>query len=182
MDMDMTKTNLNRRQFLKASTLMAAPCLLPARIWAAAGGTGPNDRIVMGFIGVGTQGRHLLNSFLPHPTVQIVAVCDVDTTRRAHHQKLVEDFYTTKADRDFKGCAEHRDFREVLARKEIDAVVIATPDHWHAYPAVKAAAGRQRYLLRETAFADDTRGPGDGERGEGKQPGVSNRQHATVEQ
>jgi predicted dehydrogenase len=140
MDMDMTKTNLNRRQFLKASTLMAAPCLLPARIWAAAGGTGPNDRIVMGFIGVGTQGRHLLNSFLPHPTVQIVAVSDVDTTRRLHHQKLVTDFYTTKADRDFKGCAEHRDFREVLARKEIDAVVIATPDHWHAYPAVKAAA------------------------------------------
>ncbi len=106
----MTKNNLNRRQFFKSSTVLAAPFLLPAGIWAAEGGSGPNDRIVMGFIGVGTQGRHLLNSFLPHQNVQIVAVCDVDTTRRLHHKKLVESFYTTKADRDFKGCQEIRRF------------------------------------------------------------------------
>jgi predicted dehydrogenase len=100
----------------------------------------------MGFIGVGTQGRHLLHSFLPHPTIQIVAVSDVDTTRREHHKKLVEDFYTTKADQDFKGCTGHQDFREVIQRKEIDAVVIATPDHWHAYAVVMAAnAGKDIY-------------------------------------
>lgn len=100
----------------------------------------------MGFIGVGKQGRHLLHSFLPHETVQVVAVNDVDTKRREHHRKLVEDFYTTKADRDFKGCAAYSDFRELLGRRDIDAVVIATPDHWHAYPVVMAAkAGKDIY-------------------------------------
>ncbi|MBM3882609.1 MAG: Gfo/Idh/MocA family oxidoreductase [Verrucomicrobia bacterium] len=132
---------LTRRQFLNrtAATSIAAPLLLPARVWGAPADAQPNNRIAMGAIGVGTQGRHLLNSFLPHQNVQIVAVCDVDTTRREHHKQRVEEFYATKQDQSFKGCAAYRDFRELLARKDIDAVIIATPDHWHAYPAVAAA-------------------------------------------
>jgi predicted dehydrogenase len=137
----------SRRRFLGGLlTAAAAPNLLPARVWAATGDTAPNARLTLGFIGVGTQGRGLIRSFLPHPNVQVVAVNDVDTTRRLHHKKLVEDFYTTKQDKDFKGCAEYKDFRELIARKDIDAVVIATPDHWHAYPAVLAArAGKDIY-------------------------------------
>jgi len=73
----------------------------------------------------------------------VVAVSDVDTTRRLHHKKLVEDFYTTKQDKAFKGCAEYKDFRELIARKDIDAVVVATPDHWHAYPVVAAARAKK---------------------------------------
>ena len=138
---------INRRSFLRSTAAAAAaPLLLPSRIWAAPADAKPNNRIVFGSIGVGTQGRHLLNSFLPHASVQVVAVCDVDTTRREHHKKKVEEFYTTKQDQAFKGCAAYHEFEELLARKDIDAVIIATPDHWHAYPAVAAArAGKDIY-------------------------------------
>jgi predicted dehydrogenase len=128
------------------ATAAAAPFLLPSRIWAADAAAKPNERLTMGFIGVGTQGRHLLNSFLPHANVQVVAVSDVDTTRRDHHKKTAEDFYAAKNDQQFKGCAAYADFRELLQRKDIDTVVIATPDHWHAYPVVMAAnAGKDIY-------------------------------------
>ncbi len=137
----------SRRQFL-AATLVAgsAPWLLPSRLWAASAQAKPSERIVMGFIGVGTQGRHLLNSFLPHDTVEIVAVCDVDTTRREHHRKVVDDFYQARNRQGFKGCTAYADFRELIGREDIQAVVIATPDHWHAYPVVLAAkAGKDIY-------------------------------------
>lgn len=130
---------LNRRCFLSTAAAAASPLLLPSHIWAAASEARPNNRITMAFIGTGTQGRHLMNSFLPHPDVQVVAVCDVDTTRREFHKKKVDEFYSTKQDKDFKGCAAYNDFRELLARKDIDTVVVATPDHWHAYPVVTAA-------------------------------------------
>jgi predicted dehydrogenase len=139
----MKPSNLTRRQFLQSSAVTAVPFLLTARVWAAAGEARPNNRIGVGVIGTGTQGRHLMNSFLPHTTLQIVAVCDVDTTRREHHKKLVENFYTTRQDRDFKGCDAYIDFRELLARRDIDAVIIATPDHWHAVPVVQAAEARK---------------------------------------
>ncbi|HOF48280.1 MAG TPA: Gfo/Idh/MocA family oxidoreductase [Verrucomicrobiota bacterium] len=141
-------SNLSRRSFLRTATAtaLATPLLLPDRIWSAESGVQPNSRVAMGFIGVGTQGRHLLNSFLPHGNIQVVAVCDVDTTRREHHKQKVEEFYAAKQDKTFKGCAAYTDFRELLERKDIDAVVIATPDHWHAYPVVAAAnAGKDIY-------------------------------------
>ena len=138
------QNSISRRQFLSTAAVAAsAPLLLPSRVWSAETGAKPNDRLTMGFIGTGKQGRHLLNSFLPHSNVQVVAVNDVDTTRREHHKKLVESFYGTKQDKDFKGCAAYKDFRELLGRKEIDAVVIATPDHWHAYPVVMAAKAKK---------------------------------------
>jgi len=114
--------------------------------WAAFGQKGPNDRITMGFIGTGTQGRGLMQNFLGQPGTQVVAVCDVDTTRREHHCKMVEDYYKAKVDKDFKGCTAYKEFKDLLARKDIDAVVIATPDHWHAYIAIEACkAGKDIY-------------------------------------
>jgi len=139
----MNRSSLTRRQFLQSTATVIAPILLPSALWAAAAEARPNARITLGFIGVGKQGRHLLNSFLPHGNVQIVAVNDVDTTRRLHHKKLVDEFYSAKGNKDYKGCDEYRDFREVIARKDIDAVVIAAPDHWHAYPAVMAANAKK---------------------------------------
>ena len=145
----MTKKNLfSRRGFLRAAgmTAASAPFILPANLWAAEPGAAPNARLTMGFIGVGKQGRFLMDCFLPHPGVQVVAVSDVDTTRREAAKKKAEDFYTAKGDRDFKGCAAYKDFRELLDRKDIDTVTIAAPDHWHAIIAVAAcAAGKDVY-------------------------------------
>ena len=76
----------------------------------------------MGFIGTGTQGRGLLNNFLNQPDTQVVAVCDVDTTRREHSKKTTEEFYSIKRETDYKGCTEYKDFRELIARKR-DAIV-----------------------------------------------------------
>src|SRR5437879_3699379 len=131
--------HFTRRQFLKAASAatVTAPFILSSAS-AASGRKGPNDRITLGFIGTGTQGRGLLNNFLNQPDTQVLAVCDVDTTRREHHRKVVEEFYSAKGNKEFKGSAEYKEFPELLARKDIDAVVIATPDHWHAYIAVAA--------------------------------------------
>jgi len=140
------KTQLTRRQFLKLTSAATFTAPLVLSTWAAPGQPGPNNRINVGCIGTGTQGRFLLQNFLTQPDAQVVAVCDVDTTRREHHQKLANEFYAAKGKADYKGCAAYKEFGELLARKDVDAVVIATPDHWHAYIAVAAAkAGKDIY-------------------------------------
>lgn len=141
------KTLIQRRQFLKLTSAasLAAPLILSSS-WAGAARRAPGDRITLGFIGTGTQGRGLLNNFLNQPDTQVLAVCDVDTTRREHHRKIAEDFYSTKQDKQYQGCAAYKDFEELLARKDIDAVVIAVPDHWHAFIAIAACkAGKDVY-------------------------------------
>ena len=142
-----------RRTFLKSSLILAGgaatiPNLLPSHIWAA--DTRPNSRLAMGFIGMGTQSRGLLGAFLGQAT-QVVAVCDVDTTRREDAKKRVNDYYARKAgtansSSASAGCAVYNDFRDLLARKDIDAVCIATPDHWHAIITLAALrAGKDVY-------------------------------------
>src|SRR5437588_3771584 len=136
----------NRRQFLKttAAVSLGTPLILSSS-WAAAR-KGPSDRITLGFIGTGTQGRGLLNNFLNQPDTEVLAVCDVDTTRREHNKKVVDEFYSIKGNKEYKGCAAYKEFEELIARKDIDAVVIAAPDHWHAYIAVAACnAGKDIY-------------------------------------
>ncbi|MGV3772874.1 MAG: Gfo/Idh/MocA family protein [Verrucomicrobiales bacterium] len=128
----------SRRRFAQSLAIAsAAPFILPSRIWSAE--TPPNDKITLGFIGMGTQNRGLLNGFINRPEVQVAAVCEVDGARLANAQKIVQDHYSKKNEKDYKGCAAYKDFRELNARKDIDAVVIATPDHWHALMAIYAA-------------------------------------------
>jgi predicted dehydrogenase len=139
------QSNFSRREFLKTASAAAfsAPLILSL---PAHGQKGPNDRITMGFIGTGTQGRGLMHNFLNQPNTQVVAVCDVDTKRREHHKNMANEHYKAKGDTDYKGCAEYKDFRELIARKDIDAVVVATPDHWHAYITIAACnAGKDVY-------------------------------------
>ena len=137
------KTNRStRREFIRTSAIAAtAPFILPSRIWAAE--VKPNDRIGIGCIGMGTQGVSLMDGFVSKKETQVLAVCDVDTTRREARQKRVDELYSKQTGKEYKGCAAYSDFRELLARKDIDAVVIATPDHWHAFIAIAACNARK---------------------------------------
>jgi len=84
-------------------------------------------------IGVGRQGRKVnLRGFLHSPEAVVLAVCDVDAWRLENARRDVEGFYASrKRSGRYRGCTAHRDFREVLAREDIDAVMVSTPDHWH---------------------------------------------------
>ncbi len=131
---------ISRRSFLTSASATAAslPFIVPSQVWGAQ--TKPSDRLTMGFIGVGKQNRGLLNGFL-HRDTRVLAVCDVDTTRRNTAQKTVNDHYKQTS-----GCDAYNDYRKIIARKDIDAVCIATPDHWHAIITVEALkAGKDVY-------------------------------------
>jgi predicted dehydrogenase len=114
---------------------------------AHAQNTAPNSRLGIGFIGMGRMNAGHLGGFLGNKDVQVLAVCDVDTTRREAAKKTVETRYAAAVkDGTYKGCAAYNDFRELIARKDIDAVVIATPDHWHTIPCLEALkAGKDIY-------------------------------------
>lgn len=107
----------------------------------------PNDRIELGFIGMGTQGRGLLGNCLRRGNVRVVGVCDVDGDRRENARRMVDDHYAKEAGGSGRGgCHAAEDFRELLARPGLDGVVIATPDHWHAWIGIAAAkAGKDIY-------------------------------------
>ena len=114
--------------------------IVPGSVLGAGGAVAPGNRITVGFIGTGRQAVYAnIPGFLHQPDAQVVAVCDVDSWRMAKARKQVEDFYAAKQRAGtFQGCATCRDWREVLARKDLDAVMISTPDHWHVLMAVAA--------------------------------------------
>jgi predicted dehydrogenase len=130
------KSAITRRQFLKttfAAGAIGAWQFVPARALGKAGLVAPSKRVTMGVIGLGIQGTGDMRAFLGIPEVQVVAVCDVHEEQRKKGKQVVDTFYS-RAD-----CAAYRDFRELIARPDIDAVQITTPDHWHPLIAVEAA-------------------------------------------
>jgi myo-inositol 2-dehydrogenase/D-chiro-inositol 1-dehydrogenase len=135
------RAGLNRRQFLGTAGAIAAgaaaPLVLPGRLLRA---SAPSDRVTLGFIGTGRQAMGMnIPEFMAVPGVQVVAVCDVDSWRVGEAKKLVEAYYAKQSPAGaYTGCAAYRDFRELLARKDVDAVMISTPDHWHAVMAAAA--------------------------------------------
>lgn len=138
-------SRITRRQFLGTTAVAAAgPMILssPSRGLAA-----PSERIRLGFIGIGIQSRGHLRRFVGTSDTQVIAVCDVVTERREDSKRIVEEGYAKQKDMaSYKGCAAYVDFRELLDRDDIDAVVIGTPDHWHAIPSVMACrAGKDVY-------------------------------------
>ncbi|MHC4198511.1 MAG: Gfo/Idh/MocA family protein [Planctomycetota bacterium] len=139
---------ITRRRFLgRCAGAAAGVALVPSSVMGGPGRTSPSDRVVMGCIGVGSRGQ-LDTKGLMHQGAQIVAVCDVDRRARERTKKIVEDHYARKLGRDkYKGCATYNDFRELLARDDIDAVMIATPDHWHVPTAIEAVKrGKDVYV------------------------------------
>jgi predicted dehydrogenase len=137
-----------RRRFLRQSALAAASFFIVPRHVIGRGYTAPSDLFGLGFIGTGKQARGLLNQFKKQP-VRILTGADVDSRKLALFQSLAEKAYketasTQPATGGFKARA---DFREILADPSVDGVVIAMPDHWHAWAAVRAAeAGKHIYL------------------------------------
>jgi predicted dehydrogenase len=130
----------SRRTFLKgAVAAVASPGIVPS--FAAGSGSSPADRITVGMIGMGRQALYAnLPPFLHSPDTQVVAVCDVDSWRLDKARAAVEAHYAAASRSGaYKGCSTHGDFREILSRADIDAVMISTPDHWHVPIAVAAA-------------------------------------------
>jgi predicted dehydrogenase len=127
-----------------AALAVAAPTIISASALGNDKVAAPSERLTVGFIGMGKQQRSHTGSLSGKADVQVMAVCDVDTTRREDAKAGLEKKYA-KLER--KGeIAAYVDFRELLARKDIDAVVIATPDHWHTIPIVEACkAGKDIY-------------------------------------
>jgi hypothetical protein len=157
---------ISRRRFLHraANTLGAAialPAIIPASALGRSGAIAPSERITMGFIGVGTQGGgHLLGGawtyvaggYAGRKEVQVLAVCDIRRERRESATQKVNDHYREIYGDNFAPCKPYVDFREVLDRPDIDAVLIATPAHWHATMAVMAAqAGKDIYCEKPSA-------------------------------
>lgn len=128
---------MTRRSFLQraAGTAAAAATLniVPSTAWGA------NDRIGLGFVGMGKQMAGHLHVFLNRPQTQVLALCDVEAKRLAVRQGEANAFYADRTgEASYAGVDAYEDFRELVARPDIDAVVIATPDHWHALVALRA--------------------------------------------
>ncbi len=123
-----------RREFLRtvSGTALAAPWVVPGAALGAEGRPPASERIVIGHIGMGWFGTNDLKIFLQGEDVQNVAVCDVDRAMAADAKKLVDTHYGNG------DCKIYADFREMLDRGDLDAVSIATPDHWHAIPTIEA--------------------------------------------
>jgi len=140
----------SRRAFLRnAGALTLAPWVIPASALGADGATAPSNRTTLGFIGVGFMGqRHHLSRFVGYPEAQVLAVCDVDRWRRENALATVDTAYAAQRTAGtYRGCSGYNDLRELLARDDIDAVLIATGDRWHGTAAVLAArAGKDAYV------------------------------------
>ncbi|HNS18951.1 MAG TPA: Gfo/Idh/MocA family oxidoreductase [Sedimentisphaerales bacterium] len=144
----MARKSIDRRDFLKAAAGVAAVTGLPGVVPSSVFGAGaPSERITLGFIACGKQSQHLMRAFLNQPGTQVVAACDVDKLKLERSSKgIVDKHYADRKDGSHKGCATYHDFRDVLARPDIDAVVISTPDHWHTAISIAACrAGKDIY-------------------------------------
>jgi len=143
----------SRRDFLKTTLFttagaVAAPTIIPS---AFASPNSPNNKINVGVIGCGRIARgHDIPETLKYDSARIVAVCDVDRKRTKEGKEYVENLYFKKTDKKkYVDVREFEDFRDMCADKDIDAVIISTPDFWHAIPAIVAAkAGKDIYLQK----------------------------------
>jgi predicted dehydrogenase len=128
-----------------AAATLAAPALVPATALGK-GAAAPSDRVVFGSIGVGGRGQINTRIFTESAEAELAAVCDVDARHLAAGKKMVDDYYAAKPRAGRGPCAAYADFRRILERKEIDAVTIGAPDHWHAVMSIWAAqAGKDIY-------------------------------------
>jgi myo-inositol 2-dehydrogenase / D-chiro-inositol 1-dehydrogenase len=141
--------SISRRQFVQTGAIaVAVPALIPARLLGA---DAPSNKITVGFIGTGDHGTSWnLRRYLQLRDARVVMVCDVDSTRLDKAKAIVDEQYLNR------DCAKTKDFREVIARKDIDAVMISTPDHWHTLISLMALrAGKDVQCEKPTLTIDE---------------------------
>lgn len=147
--MSMKSSHLTRRAFLTRTSLaLAAPTILPASVLGRDGHVAPSEKIILGGIGLGSRGSTVLRSMLSENDVRFVAICDPNRARREAIKQSIDSRYGNT------GCALYRDIREFLAeRTDIDAVLIATGDRWHALASILAMrAGKDVYSEKPSAM------------------------------
>jgi glucose-fructose oxidoreductase len=131
-----------RREFLRRSAsvaaALAAPAVVPSGLFGA---DAPSEKVTLGAIGVGGRGSGILGEAAAHPFVRVLGICDAFRDRREHHAAALNGRYGPNV------CTPYRDLREMLARTDLDAVLIATPDHWHVPAALLAVrSGKDVYV------------------------------------
>ena len=157
--MKSNKNNLtvSRRKFLETSVKATAlstlalgvPSIVPSSVF---GKNAPSNRINIGAIGTGRISRgHDLPGVWKYDFAQVVAVCDVDTKRAAEGKTLVNEYYSKRDGKPFDGVKEYHDYRELINNKDIDAVIISTPDHTHAMIAIAAAKAKKHIYMQKPA-------------------------------
>ncbi len=153
----MKGTLFSRRHVLGATTL-ACPLFVRASALGLGGLAPPSERITIGLIGCGGHGRGWnLDQIFRHVDAQVVAVCDVDAQHLAEAKKKVDSFYSSRLGTSAGECAAYRDFRELVNRKDIAAVINCTPDHWHVIPSIMAAKAGKDVLCEKplTLFVEE---------------------------
>ena len=150
----MKNNTLNRRSFIKktSTTAFAAaaiPTIVPSSVF---GKNAPSNRIQIGQIGCGRIARvHDMPGTMQHESAQMVAVCDLDQNRLKDGKVLVDSFYQEKGQKVDTKMFDN--YQELIAHKDIDAVIISTPDHWHAQPAIEAVLAKKHvYLQKPTSL------------------------------
>jgi len=147
----MEHTTTSRRTFLKGAACFAGmPAIIPASVLGRNGNVAPSNRIVVAGIGIGPRGRNVMRPFLNQADVQFVAVCDAQEERREIVRRTVNRHYQNE------DCTKHRHMEEILGRDDIDAVLIATGDRWHAPASILAArAGKDVFSEKPCAMTID---------------------------
>jgi len=153
--MSKSKTGFSRRKFLQAAAssavLLAAPTIVPSSVF---GRKAPSNRINIGAIGVGRISRvHDMPSTLKYDTAQIIAVCDLDSRRVEEGKEFVNGFYSKKTGKTYDATLGYGNYHDLLANKDVDAVLVSTPDHWHALIGIDAVeAGKDVYLQKPASL------------------------------
>ena len=132
---------ISRRTFIKSTAVaIAAPYTISSSAFGKNGREVPSNQITMGIIGLGSMGMRHVKGFLQEDDCRIIAVCDVDASRRKAASEEINKQY---ANRD---CAQYNDFRDIIGRDDIDTLCIAVPDHWHSIPAISGVrSGKDIY-------------------------------------
>jgi predicted dehydrogenase len=141
--MTQSKKRISRRRFMAAAggagAMFAAPMIVPARALGRDGNVSPSERVTLACLGNGPRGQYVLDCMMKEPVIQVVAIADIRRDRRERVKRVAEEKYGT-------GVEMYRDFREMLPRPDIDAVLIATGDRWHTMASIHAAkAGKDVY-------------------------------------